>query len=129
MNVDVILTAGTESIDAARKATSTIPIVMATVGDPVAAGFVASLAQPGGNVTGLSLLATELSAKRLALLKETLPGIKKLAMIWNPNNASVVLKSKEIEAAARVLEYKCNPCRFGMPRMLKKYCSQLHWRT
>ncbi|MGB8071498.1 MAG: ABC transporter substrate-binding protein [Pseudolabrys sp.] len=103
MNVDVILTAGTESIDAARKATSTIPIVMATVGDPVAAGFVASLAQPGGNVTGLSLLATELSAKRLALLKETLPGIKKLAMIWNPNNASVVLKSKEIEAAARVL--------------------------
>ncbi|MGB7778847.1 MAG: ABC transporter substrate binding protein, partial [Pseudolabrys sp.] len=76
MNVDVILTAGTESIDAARKATSTIPIVMATVGDPVAAGFVSSLAQPGGNVTGLSLLATELSAKRLALLKETLPGIK-----------------------------------------------------
>ena len=75
---------------------------MATVGDPVAAGFVSSLAQPGGNVTGLSLLATELSAKRLALLKETLPGIKKLAM-WNPNNASVVLKSKEIEAAARVL--------------------------
>jgi putative ABC transport system substrate-binding protein len=75
---------------------------MATVGDPVAAGFVSSLAQPGGNVTGLSLLATELSAKRLALLKETLPGIKKLAM-WNPNNASVVFKSKEIEAAARVL--------------------------
>ncbi|MGB9051916.1 MAG: ABC transporter substrate-binding protein [Pseudolabrys sp.] len=102
MNVDVILTAGTESIDAARKATSTIPIVMATVGDPVAAGFVSSLAQPLGNVTGLSLLATELSAKRLALLKETLPRIKKLAM-WNPNNASVVLKSKEIEAAARVL--------------------------
>ena len=103
MNVDVILTAGTEPIDAARKATTTIPIVMATVGDPVSAGFVASLARPGGNVTGFSLFATELSAKRLALLKETLPGLKRLAMIWNPDNASVVLKSKEIEAAARVL--------------------------
>jgi putative ABC transport system substrate-binding protein len=103
MNVDVILTAGTEPIDAARKATSIIPIVMATVGDPVAAGFVASLARPGGNVTGLSLFATELSAKRLELLKETLPGLKRLAMILNPDNASVVLKSKEIEAAARVL--------------------------
>jgi ABC-type uncharacterized transport system substrate-binding protein len=99
--VDVILTGGTEPITAARQATSTIPIVMAQVGDPVAAGFVASLARPGGNVTGLSLLATELSAKRLALLKETLPGVKRLAMIWNPDNASVVLKSKEIEAAAR----------------------------
>ena len=103
MNVDVILTAGTEPIDAARKATSIIPIVMATVGDPVAAGFVESLARPGGNVTGLSLFATELSAKRLELLKETLPGLKRLAIILNPDNASVVLKSKEIEAAAGVL--------------------------
>src|ERR1700704_1922346 len=67
--VDVILTAGTESTDAARKATSNIPIVMAAVGDPIAAGFIGSLAQPGGNVTGASLLATELTAKRLELLK------------------------------------------------------------
>ncbi len=68
--VDVILTAGTESTDAARKATTTIPIVMAAVGDPEAAGFIASLARPGGNVTGSSLFATELTAKRLELLKE-----------------------------------------------------------
>jgi putative ABC transport system substrate-binding protein len=60
-NVDVILTAGTESTDAARKATKTIPIVMVAVGDPIAAGFIASLARPGGNITGASLLATELT--------------------------------------------------------------------
>jgi putative ABC transport system substrate-binding protein len=106
MNVDIILTEGTEAIVAARQATSTIPIVMAGVGDPVAAGVVASLARPGGNVTGLSLLATELSKKRLALLKEALPGLKRLAMIWNPDNASVVLKAKEIEAAAPALGLK-----------------------
>jgi putative ABC transport system substrate-binding protein len=63
--VDVMLTAGTESTNAARRATKTIPIVMAAVGDPIAAGFIASLARPGGNVTGASLLATELTAKRL----------------------------------------------------------------
>jgi putative ABC transport system substrate-binding protein len=103
MNVDIILAMGTEAIAAARQATSTIPIVMVGVGDPVAAGFVASLARPGANLTGLSLLATELSAKRLALLKEALPGLRRIAMIWNPDNASVVLKAKEIEAAAPVL--------------------------
>jgi len=70
--VDAILTAGTESTDAARKATKTIPIIMAAVGDPIAAGFIASLARPGGNITGASLLATELTAKRLELLKEVL---------------------------------------------------------
>jgi putative ABC transport system substrate-binding protein len=103
MNVDIILATGTEAIAAARQATSTIPIVMVGVGDPVGAGFVVSLARPGGNLTGLSFLATELSAKRLALLKEALPGIKRIAMIWNPDNASVVLKVKEIEAAAPAL--------------------------
>ena len=68
--VDVILTAGTECTDIARRAAKNIPIVMAAVGDPIAAGFIASLAQPGGNITGASLLATELTAKRLQLLKE-----------------------------------------------------------
>jgi putative ABC transport system substrate-binding protein len=64
---------------------------------------VASLARPGGNITGLSLLATELSAKRLELLKEILPGLARVAVLWNPNNASVALKVKETTAAARVL--------------------------
>jgi len=102
-NVDLIVTGGTESIQAASKATTSIPIVMTTIGDPVGAGVVASLARPGGNVTGLSLLATELSAKRVELLKEVLPALTRVAVLWNPNNASVVLKFKEIEAAAKSL--------------------------
>ncbi len=99
-NVDVILTAGTESTDAARKATKTIPVVMAAVGDPIAAGFVASLARPAGNVTGASLLATELTAKRLQLLKDTLPALTRVAVLWSAANASVVQKVKQIQTAA-----------------------------
>jgi putative ABC transport system substrate-binding protein len=99
--IDVILTTGTEPVQAARKATRSIPIVMATIGDPVAVGVAASLARPGGNTTGLSLMATDLSAKRVQLSKEILPELKKLAILWNPSNASVLLKYKEIEAAAR----------------------------
>jgi putative ABC transport system substrate-binding protein len=102
-NVDLIVTGGTESIQAASKASASIPIIMTTIGDPVGAGVVASLARPGGNVTGLSLYATELSAKRVELLKEVLPTLTRVAVLWNPNNASVVLKFKEIEAAAKSL--------------------------
>jgi putative ABC transport system substrate-binding protein len=101
-NPDVIVTAGTEPVEALRKATKTVPIVMATIGDPVGAGIVASLARPGGNVTGLSNLATELSAKRLDLTSEILPSLARVAVLWNPNNASATLKVKEIEAAARM---------------------------
>ena len=99
-NVDVILTAGTESTDAARKATKTIPIVMAAVGDPIAAGFIASLARPGSNVTGASLLATELTAKRLQLLKDVLPALTRLTVLWSAANASVIQKLKQIQVAA-----------------------------
>ena len=99
-NVDVILTAGTEATDAARKATKTIPIVMAAVGDPIAAGFIVGLARPGGNITGASLLATELTAKRLQLLKEVLPTLTRLTVLWSAANASVVQKLKQINAAA-----------------------------
>jgi putative tryptophan/tyrosine transport system substrate-binding protein len=101
-NVDLIVTGGTEPIQAASKASTSIPIVMTTIGDPVGAGVVASLARPGGNVTGLSLLATELSAKRVELLKG-LPTLTRVAVLWNPTNASVVLKFKEIETAAKFL--------------------------
>jgi len=102
--VDLIVTGGTEPIQVASKATTIIPIVMTTIGDPVAAGVVESLARPGGNVTGLSLQATELSAKRVELLKEVLPAVTRVAVLWNPNNASLVLKLKEIEAAAKSLK-------------------------
>ena len=102
--VDLIVTGGTEPIQVASKATTSIPIVMTTIGDPVAAGVVESLARPGGNVTGLSLQATELSAKRVEQLKEVLPALTRVAVLWNPNNASVDLKLKEIEAAAKSLK-------------------------
>ncbi len=102
-NLDVIVGSGTPPVQALQKATQTIPIVMSNVGDPVGAGVVASLARPGANITGLSLLATELSAKRLELLKEALPGLARVAVLWNPSNASVHLKVKETTAAARVL--------------------------
>jgi putative tryptophan/tyrosine transport system substrate-binding protein len=102
--IDVIVTVGSEATDAARKATVTTPIVMATVGDPVAAGYIASLARPGGNITGAGLFATELTAKRVELLKEALPSLSRLAVMWGPNNASVVQKFKQVQAAATVLQ-------------------------
>lgn len=98
--MDVIVTAGTESTDAARKATKDIPIVMAAVGDPIAAGFIASLARPGGNVTGASLLATELTAKRPQLLKDALPALTRVTVLWSAANASVIQKLKQLQTAA-----------------------------
>ncbi len=82
--VDVIVVESTVAALATKRATSTIPIVMATVADPVGSGLVASLAQPGGNVTGLSMMTTELSAKRLGLLKEAMPRVTRVAVLWNP---------------------------------------------
>jgi ABC-type uncharacterized transport system substrate-binding protein len=102
-NMDVIVGSGTPPVQALQKATRTIPIVMANVGDPVGAGLVVSLSRPGGNITGLSLLATELSAKRLEILKVALPGLARVAIVGNPTNASVQLKVKETASAARQL--------------------------
>jgi putative ABC transport system substrate-binding protein len=104
--VDVIVTQGTETAQAARKATSTIPIVMAQIGDAVGAGLVASLARPGGNVTGLTLVATENSTKRLELLKDVLPGVTRVAVLWDANNSSHHLQWKEMESAAPVLRIR-----------------------
>ena len=86
LNVDVIVTHGTPGITAAKAATSKIPIVIATVGDPVQSGLVASLARPGGNVTGLSFFQPELAAKRLELLKETVPDLTDVGVLLNPAN-------------------------------------------
>ena len=99
--VDIIVTSGTEPAIAARKATSTIPIVLAVIGDAVGAGLVSSLARPGGNITGQTLVATEQSTKRLELIKEALPGLTRAAVFSNPNNASIRLELKELELAAR----------------------------
>jgi putative ABC transport system substrate-binding protein len=86
--VDVIAVSGSAASRAAQQATTTIPIVMISVGDPVRAGLVASLARPGGNVTGNTILGAEMSAKRLQLFKEVVPGLLRVAFLWNPNNRS-----------------------------------------
>jgi putative tryptophan/tyrosine transport system substrate-binding protein len=99
-NVDVIVTNAAQPIEAARKATSTIPIVMASVGDAVAAGYVASLARPGGNVTGLTLVATDQSAKRLQLLREIVPTLVRVAVVWNGNASGHRLQLREMELVA-----------------------------
>jgi putative tryptophan/tyrosine transport system substrate-binding protein len=103
LKVDVILTAQTPVNMAAKQATSTIPIVFVTSADPVETGLVASLAHPGGNVTGLSNLAADLTGKRLELLKEALPKVKRVGFIWDPANAGLALRFKEIQTAARTL--------------------------
>src|SRR5438067_7074316 len=102
LKVDVLVTAGTTMSLAARRATSTVPIVCIS-GDPVGTGLVASLSRPGGNVTGLSLLATDYSAKWLELLKEALPKLHRVAVLWNPDNPSIVLEMARLQTAARTL--------------------------
>ncbi len=103
LNVDVIVTSGTPATLAAKNATTTIPIVMTAVGDPVGAGLVGSLARPGGNITGLSLLNPATSGKRVELLKEILPGATRLGVLGNPTNPWTALMVREIEVMARTL--------------------------
>jgi len=100
LKVDAIMTFGDPGIRAAQQATTTIPIVVAT-DDLVGAGLVASFARPGGNTTGVSILASELNVKRLELLKETLPGASRIAALWDPGSGTFHLKG--LEAAARSL--------------------------
>ena len=101
--VDVIVTASTAAVLAAMQATSVIPIVFAATGDPVGAGLVASLARPGGNVTGLSLQQIETVGKRLELLREVVPTLSRLAVLGNVGNPVVVLDMREVQATARTL--------------------------
>jgi putative ABC transport system substrate-binding protein len=101
--VDVLVTFGTPASRAAKAATTTIPVVALSVGDPVRAGLVASLGHPGGNVTGNTILGPDLSPKRLQLIKEVLPSIARVAFLWNPDNASNVVILEELRAAAPAL--------------------------
>jgi putative ABC transport system substrate-binding protein len=93
LKVDALFTSGTRAILDLKKATTTIPIVMVSTSDPVATGMVASLAHPGGNVTGMSLLASDLWPKRLELLKEIFPKLSRAAMFWNKSNAGMSLEA------------------------------------
>jgi len=104
--VDVIVTAGTPAAFAVKNATSTIPCVMVAVGDPVGTGLVASLARPGGNLTGLTSIAPDLEGKRLALLREMIPGLSHFAVLWNPANAFHVGAVKGVQAAAEALRMR-----------------------
>jgi len=100
LKLDVIMTATDVPIAAVKRETQTIPIVMGNSTDPVGTGFVASLAHPGGNITGLSSISPELSGKRLELLKEVVPGLSRVAFLWNPDIRGAVLDYKETEGAA-----------------------------
>jgi putative ABC transport system substrate-binding protein len=110
--VDVIVTAGTPAGFAAKKATSTIPIVLGANSDPVGVGLVASLARPGGNTTGNSLMAPELSAKRLDILHTLSPGISRIAILWDSSNPGMAERVRETKIAAdqsHVLLYTVGP--------------------
>jgi putative ABC transport system substrate-binding protein len=108
LKVDVIVTVGS-AVPTVRQATSVIPIVFAVAIDPVGSGLVASLAKPGGNVTGLSLQAANLAGKRIELLREVVPQLRRLAIIFNAGNAQPVLEMGETEAAARSLGVEVAP--------------------
>jgi len=106
--VDVIVADSTNAARAAKRATSTIPVVMAVVADPVGSGLVASLAHPGGNVTGVSVMLAELSAKRLQLLKEAVPPLTRVAVLWNPDAPHHLKVIQELKAAAPSLSITLN---------------------
>ena len=109
LKVGVILTHATAPVVAAKQATSVIPIVFANAGDPVGSGLIASLARPGGNVTGLSIQGTDTAGKRLDLLREVLPGLRRLAVMGNVGNPRVVLEMRETQATARALGLEVTP--------------------
>ena len=103
LKVNIIVTRGTPETLAAKQATTTIPIVIAGAGDPVRSGLVSSLAHPGGNVTGLTVLGPGLAAKRLDLLKEAVPNMSRVAFLWNPANPDQKSSFNEVQAGARAL--------------------------
>ena len=116
LKVDVILASNPQAIQAAQQATGTIPIVMAIIVDPIATGFVASLARPGGNITGLSNMAPELVGKQLEMLKEVVPKVSRLALLWNPANAGNAPQLREAEVAARALGVRLQPLEARDPK-------------
>jgi putative ABC transport system substrate-binding protein len=114
--MDVIVAQAPAAVRAAKDATTTIPIVMAHGGDPVAQGFVASLSRPGGNVTGLSNFSAELSGKRLEVLSEAFPNVSRVAVLWNPDAPGPTLGFKELEAAAKIMTMSVESLRVRGPK-------------
>jgi len=115
LKVNIIVTEGTPPTRAAMQATKTIPIVMTVTGDPVAAGLVTNLARPGGNLTGASFFLPELGAKRLQLLREAIPTLNRVAVVWNPSNAVHGPAVKRIETTAKALGIDVHRIRIQAP--------------
>jgi len=109
LKVDVIVTVGGPASAAAKRMTSSIPIVLAQVGDADGIGLIESLARPGGNVTGITDQSVELSAKRLELLKEAVPKAARIAVLWNADDAGMTLRYREVEKAAQMLHVTVQP--------------------
>jgi putative ABC transport system substrate-binding protein len=120
LQVDVIVTAGPPAIQAAQQATRTIPVVMAGHGDPVGAGVVASLARPGGNITGLSSFSSDLIGKRLELLKAVVPRVSRIAYLFNPTDPVISLRKRETEFAAQALEVQLQALEVRSPEDLEE---------
>src|SRR5262245_39934614 len=110
LKVDVIVAAPEVSVAAAKHATKAIPIVMAVSFDPVGRGFVASLARPGGNITGLTIVSPDLGGKRMELLREMVPRLSRVGLLWEAENPGDAHQMKEIELAARALRLRLDPC-------------------
>jgi putative ABC transport system substrate-binding protein len=119
LKVDVIVAVSTPAALAAKQATTTIPIVIAYVGDPVGSGLVASLARPGGNITGVSALNVEYSVKWVELLKETIPTLSRVAVLSNPANPNHVALGREVQGAARALGVTCQVYEVRAPEELE----------
>jgi len=116
LKVDVIVTTGSEGVVAARQATSVIPIVFAATADPVAAGLVESLAHPGGNITGLSAQSTETSAKQVEMLREVVPGLRRLAILTNADSPGMMAETASVLAAAGSAGLEVVTWQSGAPR-------------
>jgi putative ABC transport system substrate-binding protein len=109
LRVDVIVTEGTPAALAAKEGAGAIPVVMAVIGDPIALGVVSSLAHPGGNITGLSSMSLEVDGKRLELLKELVPGVSRVGVLWNPANLNNTTRITAMRAAAKTLRLTLEP--------------------
>ena len=120
LKVHVIVGSGGPATGAAKQATKTIPIVMVAVNDPLSSGFVASLARPGENVTGLSQLSPELVGKQLQLLREVVPEVSRVAVLWNPANPSNPAQLREADVAARALGVRLQPLEVRAPNEIDR---------
>ncbi len=125
LKVDLIVAASTPGVAAAQKATTTIPIVMASILDPVGSGFVASLAHPGGNITGLKNFFGDLGPKQLEMLRSMVPKLTRVAMLLNPNNAGMAAVLKNVQAAAQKIGVTILPFDAESPREIESAFSKM----